>query len=397
MASSASWLFTRLSFQNLMRRPTRTALLLFAVALGTGAIFASYTVARGIQSSMEQSFARMGADLIVVPQDAMLNITSALLTVQPTDATFDRKMLEEITSMDGVAEVAPQSIYRVPIMSGMPECKANLIAFDPQRDFTIAPWVVQHLQRPMQSGDLICGGRRDESIGDEVQPANIPATIYAKLGHSGVGPLDESFFTSYESIARYVPNAKAGAISAVLVRLKFGATVEQVRFAIARLPGVKVLAGAKIVTSTRQTTTALLAGMIGFTAMMLIGSLILVSLVFSAIISERKREIGLLRAIGTRRNDVVRMLVSEAMFATTIGGACGILLGASLLLLFQRSLVYYLETIHVEFAWPPLLEIVVVAAICAALAVIVGLLGAILPAIKASSEEPYLLIQGEAA
>jgi putative ABC transport system permease protein len=137
--------------------------------------------------------------------------------------------------------------------------------------------------------------------------------------------------------------------------------------------------------------------MVGFTAMMLIGSLILVSLVFSAIIAERKREIGLLRAIGTRRSDIVRMLVAEAIFTTSIGGIGGIVFGAGLLLLFQRSLVYYLETLHVEFAWPAMLEIALAAGVCALLATVVGLIGAILPAVNASAEEPYLLIQGEAA
>src|SRR5262249_33739229 len=150
---------------------------------------------------------------------------------------------------------------------------------------------------------------RAESVGEEVQPLNIPAKIYGKLGRTGVGPFDESFFATYDTVAS-LAHPKAGQpgisafdrrkLSAVLVRLSFGATAEQVRFAIARLPGVKVITGTTIVTATRQTTTALLGGMAGFTALMLSGALMLVSLIFSAIIEERRREIGLLRAVGSR-------------------------------------------------------------------------------------------------
>ncbi len=400
----ASWLFTRLALQNLLRRPTRTVMLLLAVGLGTGAVFASFIVARGIEASMEQSFARMGADLVVVPAGAMVNITSALLTVQPTDATLDARLLDEIQQLSGVAQVAPQTIYRVPIMAGMPKHKANLIAFDPARDFTVMPWLVDRLPRPMKTGDLVSGGRRAESVGEEVQPMNIPAKIYGKLGRTGVGPFDESFFTTYDTVASFVrrgngrtgiPSYNPGKLSAVLVRLSFGATPEQVRFAIARIPGVKVITGATIVTSTRQTTTALLGGMVGFTALMLVGALMLVSLIFSAIIAERRREIGLLRAVGSRRLDVVRMLVGEAAFATGLGGFLGIVLGCGLLLVFERSLVYHLDTLHVTFAWPGTTEIMAAGLVCGIFASAVGLAGALVPAWRASSEEPYGLIQGE--
>jgi hypothetical protein len=60
--------------------------------------------------------------------------------------------------------------------------------------------------------------------------------------------------------------------------LSFGATPEQMKFAISKLPGVKAVTGPTTVTSTRQTITALLGGLLGFAAMMIVGSLILVSL-----------------------------------------------------------------------------------------------------------------------
>jgi len=398
-----SSIFVRLAFQNLLRRPTRTFMLVTSVALCTGAIFASFVIGRGIQASMEQSFSRMGADLIVVPSDAMVNITSALLTVQPTEATIDAKLLQDIAHLDGVAQVSPQTIYRVQIMSGMPEHKANLIAFDPKSDFTVTPWLDNKMPRPMQTGDLIVGGRHSESIGDEIEPCADPRTIYGKLGRSGVGPLDESTFASYDTVAKIAVERPEGLkydpskVSAILVRLDFGATPEQVKFAIARFNGVKVITGATIVTSTRQTTTALLFGMLGFAGLMLIGSLMLVSLIFSAIIHERRCEIGLLSAIGTRRREITSMLVSEAAFATGLGGITGILFGGVLLFAFQRSLVYYLTLLHVEYAWPNTVEMVTTAFTCAALAAVLGLVGALLPAWKSSGEDAFALIKGELA
>lgn len=402
------FLFTRLALQNVLARPARTLMLVLAVTLSTGGVFASYTVASGIKDSMDRSFSRMGADLIVVPSKALVNITSALLTVQPTEAVMDANIVSQIEQMDGIAQAAPQTYLQVPIMSGMPECKANLIAFDAKKDFTILPWMVAHAPRAMVCGDILAGSRRGEAIGDEIAPANQPVNVYGKLGRSGVGPLDDSFFATFETVDMLrgkVKGDSAGSqslagfdrskVSAILVKLKFGATPEQARFAIAKLPGVKVVTGATIVTSTRQATAALLGGMLGFTVMMLAAMLIMVSLLFSGIISERRREVGLLRAIGSRHVDVMRMLLAEAVFTTTIGGFTGIVFGAGLLLVFQRSLVYYLETLHMDFSWPEPAMILIVAIVCAVASALVGLAGALLPAWKASLEEPYLLIQGE--
>lgn len=397
----SSWLFIKMARQNLLRRPTRTFMLVFAVALGTGAVFASYTVAKGIDSSMHRGFSRMGADLIVVPEDAMVNITSALLTVQPTESTLPDSLLTDIAQVDGVSQVAPQTIYKVSMMAGMPLHKVNLIAFDPAHDFTVIPWLQEHLPREMQKGDIICGGRITDKLGDEIEPCSSAATVWGRLARSGVGPFEESYFTTYETVDSLSKadssclNYKKDKLSAILVRIGFGATPEQIKFALAKFPGIKVITGANIVTSTRQTTTALLSGMLGFTAMMVLGSLVLLGLLFSAIITERRREVGLLRAIGAKHRDIVAMLVAEAAFATTLGGVSGILLGGTILLIFQHSLVYYLETLHVEFAWPAAPEIACVAILCGVASALVGMIGALIPAWKAGGQQPYMLIQGE--
>src|SRR5262249_39808291 len=155
--------------------------------------------------------------------------------------------------------------------------------------FTVLPWLGEHEAQPIKLGQVISGGRRNENVGDELEPASVPSPVYGKLEKSGVGPLDDSLFAPYEAVAtiangapgtRYggIPSFDRSKVSAILVKLAFGATPERIRFALAKLPGIKVVTGAKIVTSTRQTTTALLTAMLFFTSFMLLGTLILTSL-----------------------------------------------------------------------------------------------------------------------
>jgi putative ABC transport system permease protein len=400
------WLFTRLAVQNLGRRPTRTSLLVFAVALASGAAFATLTVSRGIETSTDVGFSRMGADLVVVPKETLVNLTSALLTVEPTEHTLDADLAAEVAKIPGVGRVAPQRLYRVPT-SGAHAHDVALIAFDPARDFTVLPWLVEKLDRPVGRGDVLLGSNQEGNVGEPITLCGQDLTVYGRLERTGVGPFDNSFFipfTTADLLAHGgsgarpgspLPGYDPGQVSALLIQLSVGATPEQVRFAVARRPGVKVAAGGSIVTRARQGLTALFGGVFAFTGLMLLGCVVLVSVLFSAIIDERRREVGLLRALGARRRQVVRLFVAEAALTTGLGGLCGVALGGGLLLLFQRSLGYYFQSVNVPFVWPAGRAIVLYAVCCAAGASLVGVLGAWLPALRVGKQEPYQLIHAE--
>jgi len=76
-----SWLLGGLALQNIGRRKVRTALLMAAVAVSCAVVFAGGVLLRSIDASMSVGFSRLGADLLVAPEDALINITAGLLTV----------------------------------------------------------------------------------------------------------------------------------------------------------------------------------------------------------------------------------------------------------------------------------------------------------------------------
>jgi putative ABC transport system permease protein len=125
--------------------------------------------------------------------------------------------------------------------------------------------------------------------------------------------------------------------------------------------------------------------------------MILVGLLFSAIIAERAREVGVLKAIGARGSQVMRMLLAEAGLTTGLGGIGGIILGGGCLFAFQRSLVYHLESLQILFVWPDAATIAAFAAGCVIAAVALGVAGATMPAWTANRNDPYALVMGEGA
>jgi putative ABC transport system permease protein len=400
-----SWVLARLAIQNLGRRPARTAMLALTVAVGVAAVFTAVTLRHAIQESLDVGFSRMGADLMVVPRQTRVNLTSALLTVEPAPHTLDARLAEEVSRLPGVDRVAPQRHYHLQFRAGSHLHEVDLIAFDPARDFTVLPWLQDQLDGPLRTGDVIVGARRDEALGSEVRLAGQPLHVRGRLGVTGVGPFDRSFFVTFDTAAALAETSRtspAGAgidgevdrVSALLVRLNVGSTPEQARFAIAQMPEVKVVAGTSLFTSVRHMLTALLRGAVVFTVLVLLMTVLSVGVMFSAILAERRAELGMLLAVGTRRGQLVRLILSEAVVVTSLGGLGGLVVGGCLLLLFLRSLGYWFETVGAPFLWPAARVLALYALGCVLLALSVGLLGAIVPAWRASRQEPYELVRG---
>jgi putative ABC transport system permease protein len=401
------FLLTRLALQNLGRRTGRTALLLMAVAICTGAIFAGVVLLRSIESSMAVGFTRLGADMLVVPQGTLTNITAALLTAEPTELTLDDAVPGRLSSLKGVRRVAPQLVFRTEASGyGPADEPVDIIAFDPARDLTVQPWLDSRLDRPLRAGDVIVGGRREEPLGSEILVFGKPLIVYGKLGRSAVGTHERGLFIAFatlgdlRTIMQQICGKQAplepGRLSGVLVELAPGATGQQARFAIlANVPDVKVVSNESMLTSIRQGLAVLLDGTLALMLVMFASTALMVGVLFTAIITERRRELGLLKAVGARRSQIVGMLLCEAALATAVGGLIGCVLGVLLLRVFERSLIYTLDSIGVPFVWLDGAGILLVALACILAAAAIGAAGASYPAWRASREQPFDLIRSE--
>jgi len=419
------WLLVRLAAQNVGRRRLRAIFLGVAVMLGVGVGFASFVAGWALREGMATSFSRMGADLVVVPRATLVNITASLLTVQPTDATLAADIDRKIAAIPGIAGVAPQRIVPM-LVEGQ---AANLIAFDPARDFSVLTWIEEH--RPGPIDGLIVGGSLAARLGTTRSVCGLPLPVYGRLEKTGVGPFDDSYFVTFETLSdivsfcrghharggksapkaenisladgadhlhgeRCAPDLPPDRASAFLLQLAPSAKLEDVKFGLAQFPDVKIVEGNSVLTSSRQALSSLLIGVVAFNALQLVAVLILISLLFSAIVQERHREVGLLRAMGASSNQVMTIILTEAAIVTGLGGLAGLCFGTAVLLLFARSLGFYFGLLGVPFSWPPTPVLLFAAMLAVIFSAALGLAGALLPAWRVRSAAPYALIQAEA-
>jgi putative ABC transport system permease protein len=401
------WLLLSLALQNLGRRKARSLLLIAAVALGSGVVFTGAVLMQSIDRSMAVGFTRLGADMMVVPEGALTNITASLLVVEPSELVLDADVLAK-AQLTSLGRIAAQKIVRVEHSGiGSHHESADLIGFQPERDFTVQPWLSEKLNRPLQAGDVILGAARDGVLGSQLLIFGKPHVVYGRLGRTGVGTHERGVFMSFatlDALSEGIVGHGAkpavlapGKVTGFLAELAPGATPLQARFAIlSNVKGVKVVAGDTTLSGIRQGLAALLDGILALMVLMFISTALMVSVLFSAIVTERRSELGLLKAIGARRGQVLGVMVTEAVLATGIGGILGVVLGVLVMRLFERSLVYYLENVGVPFLWVDLPRTIAFAVGAIVLASIIGVLGVLYPAWRASRRDAYDLVRSGA-
>ncbi|HEY3447536.1 MAG TPA: ABC transporter permease [Myxococcales bacterium] len=123
--------------------------------------------------------------------------------------------------------------------------------------------------------------------------------------------------------------------------------------------------------------SGMLTTMLGIiTLISLVAGAIVLANILLAAVAERRVEIGLIRALGATKKQVVRQFVVEGLVVTLFGGAIGVVVGTGLAALLGR-----MKTIPAQVSWEPLVLAVVAS-------VVVGLAASYLPARRASRIEP---------
>ncbi len=391
---------TSLALQNLARRSFRTYALLLAIAIVSGAIFSTSTLMWGVNNSLSKGLSKFGADLLVVPKGSMISMKSALLTGEPSLFYMDGGIIEKIAGIKGVKSVSPQLF----LTSVDGDCcvmgNAFIIGFNPKTDFTVLPWLEEKKERPFQADDVIVGGANSYNVGDTVFFYGQNLTVYGKLGRTGVGLYDNAIFMDIEKAYSMAEESQRlpkvaklklvrGEVSAVLVQTEVGSKLPFISFTISKDPDVKVITAGNIITSVRQNLVTLFGSTLVLSLVLILANALMIGAIFSTIVNERKRELGILRAIGARKTSIFKLIVSEAAMVTGIGGALGVFLGIVIMRVYQRTIVFNLKALNMPYLWPPFSSIVMLASLAIIAAVAVGVAGAFYPALQGSKLQPY--------
>ena len=392
----------RLLWSSLTRRRLRSAVLVGTVAVLVGGVGFLTALLRGLSDAVAEGTARFGAELVVIPRGSRAAIEGALIVGQPSQITMPKQVLDEVNALPEIGASSPQ-VY-IQTLNDASCCPGEffLIGYDPATDFTVAPWLAEQQHRYGEF-DAVVGDRVTLRLGDRVTFFGTPFTIAGRLEATGVG-IDTTVFIPIAGMRQMIHNSAAkaeetlqipaDAISVVLAKAAPGySPAEAAEAANNAVQGVEVILAPNVIGSaTRRLSGVLRAVMLVAAALWLVFVPLLGS-IFSMSLAERRREIGLWRALGATSREVFGLVVAEAVLLCGMGA----LLGAGTLL-FVRLLFGALlaDGLSIPFVLPGLGWTGAALGLLALAALATGLTSSWLPARSAAAADPYECLRGVA-
>jgi putative ABC transport system permease protein len=386
----------RLARRNIAGSSYRSSVVFLCALVVAGLALSTILIVRGASESLRLASLRLGADIVVVAEGTESKVESALLMGTPASAALPRSSLQKIAAVPGVAAVSPQ-LY-LSSLKNASCCSASemfLVAFDPATDFTVSPWLEKNLGGKLRLGEAVGGTYVFTPEGEQnIRLYGYFITLKGNLEPTGTN-LDRSMFFTLDTANDMARVSKTMAeeplqiapdtISAALVKLGAGTDVHDVAARIMQnVPGVMPIESPNLFLAFRRQISGLLGAMLGILSITGILSLVLIGLVLSMAANERRREMGVLKALGATRGFVFKVLVIEAGMLALAGALPGLALAALTVYLF-RSLI--IRGLGVPFLYPSPLQLLGLIGACIIGALVGVTLAAAYPAWRVSRED----------
>jgi putative ABC transport system permease protein len=404
------------SLGSLNANKLRSALTILGIVIGVAAVIAMLSIGRGAQQSITNQITSIGTNLIYVTpgaarQGGVVQAAGTAGTLTLNDATA----LEQIP---GVLAVAPEVDGRAQIVYQGQNTNTRLLGVTPDYqtlsnmtlDFGsfISSDNVTANSSVVVLGNAVAAtlfGDTSSAVGQTITinrvPFNVTGVLTAKGGTGFLNQDDQVFVPLTTAQHRLTgSNSFRGAdvISVINVQANSAKNVNTIMMDVTDVMRQQhnTSAGTDDFTVTSQQATLAAATQITNLLSIFLGGIAGISLLVGGIgimnimlttVSERTHEIGIRKAIGARRNDILLQFLVEATTLSLMGGIIGVILGWLIALMIG----------HVQLGGSAITPIVSIDSILLAtlFSLVVGLFFGIYPAARASALQPVEALRYE--
>ena len=374
------------------------SLLIFSFFLSFS-LFTGALILSGLKNGIRNLELKLGADIIVVPYEARTKVSAQdiLNRGNRTWIYFSSSMLNKALEIEGVLLASPQVYCSAPLKSG--GGRVELIGFDPATDFSVKPWISDKLKNSnpeLNDFEIICGSDVELDQKSRFNVYGIELNPVARLQKTDTG-MDNSIYANISTLNFIIDAAvqqgvkleseELGGkrISSIMIKVKDGYDVDDVASRLTRKLRRVVSVKAREMTSGVSDSLENFQKMILF-LVILVWALCsgIMTVVYSMITGERKKEFAVLRAIGASRKTLSSLVMKEAFLLNSAGGILGSLTAS----IFVLPLAHLIQTkLNLPFVLPEASFMIMTFVLTVLLSVIFGALAASFSARKISGQD----------
>ncbi len=408
----------RMALRALLANKLRAILTMLGIIIGVGAVITLLSVGRGVEKYIGDAFGSIGTNLLFVLPGSPDATSSgppsgpALLgnvALGPAVTLKDAEALKDQFRIPDITAVAPEIQTSVPVAVGNNSTRPIVSGVTPEYA-PIRSWVVVQ-GRFIEESD-VTSRARVAVIGNTVLKDLFPVGAYPigqsikinQLDYKVIGVLDVKGGSSFGDVDNqiYVPLSTAHAdffpiknrsgedvVSYIYVQAvsddRQAAAIDEIKTVMRERHNISyrdeddfsVFSQSDFLKAFSGITAAVTVFLSAIAAISLVVGGIGIMNIMLVTVTERTREIGLRKAIGAKRRDILFQFLIEAMTLSMLGGAIGIALG----LLGSTAIGKLVENFKPEIQIGPVL-------MATGFSLAVGLFFGLYPAIRASRLNP---------
>lgn len=307
-----------LARRNLTRNRVRLAASVGGVALALSLTLALDAIYAGVANQLTTYIERAGAD-VWVAQAGVRNLHMVA-------STLPDSVVDQVHGVQGVAAITPILEATDTVSAGDERAVVYVIGLPAEASMG-GPWEIAEGSARVGPGEIIVdrvfAARAGVTIGDTVGVLGGEARIVG-LSRGTASLMNSVAFVSFADFEAL--RGGAAVISFALVRVADGTSPEVVAAEIERLvPGVTAQSRPDFVAQERRIVTDMSADVISIMSVVgFVVALAVVALTVYVATLARRREFGVLKALGARSRVLYRVVVVQAALSVAIGFAIGL-------------------------------------------------------------------------
>jgi len=333
-----------ISFRNLQKRRKRSLLTILGVFIGIAAIFTLISLSQGLKESVKTQFNKIGADKILIQPGGGIGMIGG------TAATLDDTDLKVITDAKGV-DMAGGVLMKAGRLTFMDETKYVLVSGIPidkttdmisqvlnyevieGRKFEQGDKNVAYVGYDLAHGDFL---KKQVKIGSKIKVEGVDLRVIGvnkKIGNTNDDtqialPIDTAREIFNEPKSYYMIIAKADNVdTASKVAEEIKKDLRNHRNEKKGYESFTVATAEDFMQIFNNIIMIIQVFLLGVASISLIvGAIGIMNSMYTAVL-ERTKEIGIMKAIGATKKDIVQVFVIEAGIIGIVGGAVGVIIG----------------------------------------------------------------------